>query len=645
MGEKLKAIDETTERGGVLILTAFLITTLAAILALVIDGSRLFTTHSEKLYSADYIALAALQAYYSASTDLSSNSHTARLAAANARAATIAEANFSTNEGGRTQGSSSGFTNESAGKITAGRWWTQRPASCVISGCPCTLPTTPTDDNISTLRGCFQECGQSGCVDATSSSAARFLANSIAVTLQVRSGSSSNIFARAAWGNGSSETTVRSSARAVSVPKRGFFLFDLSRGMSADTHPQWEKVGTTHSPATEASYEITSGQNCGGSTANPCPDGNSCSFSSTQANQVYANASTASIRSRYQCREVRDSGITKVRLYDVGTSTPVEPLNTLLVALRGAIDEFSVSGGVNDGFGVIGYDHRILPERIYPLLSNNGPGYEAQRSLLRSFTDLPTAAANNFYPSPGAGSDLAKAVSEALSRLKQDRYFSSSSSFIVAFTNGLLTCTKNGTCNQTFSQHNSALIEFVNGDIPFTLRSQETSFSAFYYSKQAVPRLSLLRSPSPSPGQCMTPTEMKTRNYLEMFSNDTGVQNETKYNLIGTTTTNVNYNLAPMSLASVVRFLDGAWTPIMPACNTLEAHSCNGHDTLCSSGPVPPATLTNASQTSSWTVRMPSPFLDAEGRTICDPNCLGISGQVSAQLRTLLTKNTLALVE
>lgn len=213
-----------SERGSIFVLSAVLMVAILGFVALSIDAAILSSARTEKLYSAEYAALGALQAY---ARSPANSTHAVRLANAIARAESTTGLNFSTFQNKSAQAGAGQLADGSFGSVTAGRFWNVRPPVCNIEGCPCTLAPGVLND------GCFQPCEANGC--ARPEGGAGVLLPATAISLELRTSAAAPIRNAFAGIIGANSTNVSARAVAVARPSHGIILLDVSPSTIFDT--------------------------------------------------------------------------------------------------------------------------------------------------------------------------------------------------------------------------------------------------------------------------------------------------------------------------------------------------------------------------------------------------------------------------
>ncbi|MDD2943819.1 MAG: hypothetical protein PHC51_12745, partial [bacterium] len=256
----IESLITTNDRGAVLALVAILMTVIIAFASLAIDGVRLFASDSEHRHNAEFIALAAIDGYYSATVDETSSpatKHNIRLQNALENAEKVGgyarymslAANQVVKVGTLslpTGYTSTGDHNGEAGIIAPGRWWSDEPSSGCNdypekdNACPCPLgiwqgscfeDIEPTDYSINAFNVKLK---------TPDSSPLRFLLTSAGEIEQKTAQLTANTF-------------------ATLTPRRGMFLIDLSRSVVSETHLPTNDTSTEGDPdlqRTFVAYEL-----------------------------------------------------------------------------------------------------------------------------------------------------------------------------------------------------------------------------------------------------------------------------------------------------------------------------------------------------------------------------------------------------
>ncbi|MDD2941527.1 MAG: hypothetical protein PHC51_01035 [bacterium] len=490
------------EKGSIIALVAIVMTVLVLFAALSIDTARLFTSDSEHRHNAEFIALSAIEGYYTADFDPSDSAetrHQKRLQSAIEKAETVGGyATYMTLDSGEIVKSGSlsypnGYTvdgvhNGNSGVIIPGRWWSEEPTeTCAVytegsSTCPCLDGA---------WRGaCFEE------VDPEDSAISAF-------QVDLKTPDESPLTLLFAKAGGTDAESIGLNARAIGslTPRRGMFLVDLSKSVVAETH--LAKALNIADPGTQrgfVGYELdTSSSSCPFDGANNvCPNDLSCTFLHTEEDDTYNNffasppayarslddirgiitgPPTRHFKDDYRCYSVdyldkstaTEQNIHREFLVDVNwqnTSNTSDyyvgpqPLTNILGGIHTAFSLFEQRSVRSDLAGVLGYDRssNIDIRTLEPSI----PGSDEFTDMKEMFDvsnpgDLTAKALRAqamFFPRPdndpvvGGGAnntDIRGAIEVALSKLANESSSATAENFIVLFTDGITNCVRSNT--------------------------------------------------------------------------------------------------------------------------------------------------------------------------------------------------------
>lgn len=472
--------------------------------ALTIDTLQLSTSHSQEQQSGEYLALAALEAFFKLQpTSITpTDQYQERLQAALDRAEQIGGLNFviagsqqQTTQSGQLayeDGQSVSGGSGDAGTLYPGKWWFVEPTITCASyqqpqgqTCPC---------NGGVWKGaCF-----------TANAATELEVSAFRVELKTPQASPLRLVFAPIFGQ--SSISVRSSATAAKVPKRGVFLVDTSASTVISTH-----LDDSPDTRTKFAYELLGPSGCPvgkicscpvDGAVNPCPIGNiaadatlaPCTFAGTHERfyngytdpvsgvfydplknlRLQSTPPTTHFKSDYACFQVpyTSNGVSYSEDYLVDTqwwdTNPgpnyydgPEPLNTILFSINSALQEFEGRSVKGDYVGAVFFDDRVdIDQRIFNLAQPGDPSF----AELDTITDTSDPSDMNvklerikrmIFPRRLAYTNIPAALTKAVNMLTSLPDYAIAVNFIVLFSDGLTNCYKTGAtyaCNNNY-QH------------------------------------------------------------------------------------------------------------------------------------------------------------------------------------------------
>ena len=692
------------ERGAVLMILALVLFVIVGMIALAIDGSRLFSAHSDKLMTAESVALAALDSYLSQPP---AYTHVQRLTAARQRVLDIGLVNGSGSAMLASQ-LPAGYCIDSilggcaasskVGDMTAGIWWTYKPSTCLLGEtCPCYSDTTQIP--------CLQTCTASsnGCIDPTTNSTylaanaiqVRLASNSSDQTTQVKS-----MFAGIFGGTkflsiSSGDSSAPNQATASFAPKNGVLLIDVSKFSEATNYEQYAgrnlvnpaAVSTPNGTRDYAVRIIPPDNTTVCSRATAClitGNGTGCA-SGYGVNMLYPkymqtvwqdwiNRATTD-RSQYTCRAVTRNSGTVTEYYFINTvDNPPKPLDDILTGLNSVLTNFQGSMYLNDRLAVMFVDHELMTERSYAFMRKYDASVNTLKSALanrlnqfdswifpRVADSMPVFRNTAITTEPYwiAELDLPKAIDSAVTALTSDTTFLNSENFIAYIGPALPTCTRisgggQQCANQWTSTKPYAWQEVGNDRISNSLVPNNIRFNMFPVvltgtTLNTEVGADLVRSDEGS-HKCQTEVEKRRKNYLSYPVQSTWPS---------TVLTLSDSQLLNMYGSIAVNSTGGFWFPAMPqctgthldnTCDTVFTTACQGISSGAKS--TPPSPLPNAMDTFTYGL---SAGDSGSFYSPCTPNtveavtCDGFSRYISEQIAdgmtTLLSQRNYVLAQ
>lgn len=694
---KLKLQIAENERGAVLALVAILMTVIIAFASLAIDGVRLFTSDSEHRHNAEFIALAAIDGYYSATVDETSSEatkHNVRLQNSLERAEQVGgyasymtlDANQVVSVGSLSLPTgyiTSGTHTGDSGVIVPGRWWSIEPSNgCgtypdTNNACPCPLGIWQ--------GSCFEA------VDSTDRSI-----NAFNVRLKTPDSSPLRFLLTTAGEIDQKTAQLNASTFATLTPRRGMFLIDLSRSVVSETHIPKNDTVTEADPdlqRTFVAYELnkTSSACPANGTSGLCPTSGSCTFVNYSEDASYNNlyASPPSIanslddirgaiegpptrhfKDDYLCYRIsyKDasrtngtvSNITRHFLVDTNWSNTnvgpdyyvgPQPLTNIFTGIHTALSLFKERAVRTDLAGAIGFDRSsAIDVRTMDLTNPDSSEFE---SMVKKFdvsnpSDMAAQelrATSMLFPRPNAdpvlgngatNSDLLGALQTATEKLTALSDAAATEDFIVLFTDGLTNCIRNP------SQADG---KYCNDNSTYYLSSINELLA---YARDTIKPLKIpvhlvmfgkhggphtLLYYDGRTGKCIPEEEKVTNRY---FAPDSRLYAS------GGTYDGTDTYYSANRIRMVSRYTDGLFLPVRPPCQK------NGHDADITED------LEAICQTKYAARTRPSPFPQAVGasdytdtrsRLLCDPKGRSESQQIEDFMAEILGENPYSLVQ
>jgi hypothetical protein len=472
---------------------------------------------SEKIASADAIALAALDTYLNKEpSDLicpgqtEGCRHTYKWGLAKDKVVEYSNANKMTFvDGPQTINAGQINAANSGVKVKPGRWWTERPATCGAGATP-TCPCDSVNGVVPPLnKPCFQECdeGAAAC-DSPGGVGDRF-ATAMSVTLTTEGqGGIKTMFAKMM---GVEKIDVEGAAFvsatgsvSFALPQIQVLLFDLSRSSTMDNYLPFERAQVGFDPVTnsdrqEYSFPVQAGMaacspaGVASSCLGACPIAVSPTANFTPADafqKEYTNTSTinpavgttytAAKWNEYKCYSGSLNGATEKHL--VATlGRPPEPYATLLAALNRYLVRFKQIGRAGDKIMLLGFDNADIPERHFPpkvagvpmFLDPDDPVLD---NLITMTSNLDEAAKKMFFPRAYSKLDLSKALRTAADQILTVYPSGQIDPSVTLFSNGFSMCSD--TNPATLSQYCAGLTDIATANATLNMRHWEKQLTS-----------------------------------------------------------------------------------------------------------------------------------------------------------------------
>lgn len=465
LADKNKAINP--ESGAFLVLAALVLAVLFGFIAIAIDTARNLTSMSEKISTADSIALASLDAYLNQEPNPVPASqlarHTFKWGRVQNQVVTFYNSNQASFADSQTISAASINATNSGVSVKPGRWWIEKPSTCTISGCPCNIAGP-------LFRPCFQECSAAtGCVDPSGAGGDIF-ATAMEVKLSTEGqGGIKTMFAGILGVNKVNVEGVSYSATAGSVsfalPQIGVLLFDLSRAMTIDNYLPFERKPVQTDPAwaawaarREYSFPLSSDPASGCSAAgnastclSGCPISNipDATYLDEYRNNPptgVAGNYTNTIYNQYACYSGNLNGTLQRHLVATGPgSLPPEPYSSLLRAANFYLTQFKTQGRAGDKLMLLGFDQFDIPELHFPQANAGVPVFLSPTDpvldqLILMTSSREEAAKRMFFPRAYSQLNLAQALRTAANQILAVYPSTRVDLYINLFTNGLSFC-------------------------------------------------------------------------------------------------------------------------------------------------------------------------------------------------------------
>ncbi len=427
------------EAGAIIVLLAFMIFAMLTLVGIAIDTSTLGTATAQARSNGRYAALAAIESYFSNTSE----EHSVKFNAARSRLNEVAKLNsvISADQ----YGSSVSASDSGDVQLTAGKWYFKANQD-LSNPCkngenpPCFVPRSGSESvNAFKVKGTLHE--------------------------QVKT-----FFAPFV---GLSSTNVPIEVISTISPRQGCFLVDLSPSMTRDTHDPSSNSGAaygfylqTGNLGAQASWHDTRWNamlpNGFGIRAlgNPYVQKqhyqddyrtvailNDSNYSSSAPNSDYRkfhpdpNTSDAALQQLYAANTANyEVDFRRLPDYD-----GPQPLTTIMVGLKKAVVLFKTNSVAGDKMCLIFFDHRLSWPRVVRLTDN----YEYIDKILKIrkvgdlMTELDTPSQHGLFPSKDSFTNILMAITEANRQFKEQKLLNPGlpvSQFMVLITDGLSNC-------------------------------------------------------------------------------------------------------------------------------------------------------------------------------------------------------------
>ncbi len=680
---------QSFQNGAIVPIIALFIVVILIFGALAIDSTVVATSKSQQQHTTEYVALAALNAFGSASGN-SLN----KLYASRDRAAEIAGINIMLGDSLSgyshqavqlgpviSTGQTASSTDGANGKITPGVWHFFPPIDCTNKPTPCPC------NNGRWAGPCFQE------LDFNDPNQTNTTPNAFRADLRLHPDSPlRTLFAKVI---GQDYIPLQSTATAAIVPHHGVLLVDLSRSSTMETHHPYERYGRDNS--TEYAFKLTNTVGCNSYTdhTNPCtprPPPYLCRDINTNTYVPYASAinwppticdfvggsppglytalynyycslpplpprrgtltqPTRHFKDDYGCYIVSyhdENGsprsdhylIDKYRCQETDSSSSAfcpnyhdgpEPLNTMLHGVNYALQLIAARQVPGDLIGAIGFDQSAkIPERRFNLVPPTDPSF----TTLQRITDIDNQTDSTleeriqnhfFFPRVDASSNYPEALKEALEMLKNAPASESAENFVAILSDGLTFCKSSGECEVS----EAGFQESFNESHDLILNEYvPNKIRLHFLMKGSISSPHTLLLPSANgDGSCMSEEEARLSNPPVEFVDYSTISSPLADALIDSS---LNF-FAPNKFYELVQATNGIWGPIRPCCGS----SC------------PDVSSQIASACAKATQQGPISLLPLvrNGRLSCDSKGKDARTQIEDYVNQVISRNPYVLVE
>ena len=628
---------ESAERGAVLILFAFAVAGLIAMIALAIDTSLFASQHSKYDRTAEHSALAALEAYLEEINVSGDEQHALELAAA--RASELAEMNLSVHlttalrsDTAQPLSKLGANVQDENGAVIPGRWhFVDSPEAA-----GCDAPVVP-------FRPCFQ------------SLAPTQRANAMRVELKVHDNSPLKVmFSGFVPGL---HRTFTAHAVASLVPRRAVFLLDLSPSIVRDTHVN------NSSPGVNSEYAFYVDPIAAG-----CSAGWAATLESSQQNIFNAlglNRPGGAFepkmhyRSEFQCFTV--PAVTESFALD--TVVPPEPLSGVLSAIHTSMSVFSERGVTADRFGLAGFDDEILPTRRLPMTvpdlsepdyndffiatDQSRPIAERVSKFLfpRFFGGRVVTIGPDMFRIP-AQTDIANALRAAENMIADEQNFDYADNFVVLISDGLSNCSPDpitATKRRCIYDPTDPALSETNVragvdellQVADELQQFKIKLHVLLIGKSVGPHTLVLKDDT----RCLSDESAR--------SNEPDIQ-YTKYEG-GSLAAGGGPFYYPNKIYDNVRQTGGLWVPIRDCCRDSAGQCTPAAEALlnrvCGAATVGRGEVVGCAQCAGADCPDFCRWVDASGRLTCDPKGRDQNSQVSDIIGVIMRDNPFLLVD
>ncbi|MCC6953014.1 MAG: hypothetical protein IT290_02735, partial [Deltaproteobacteria bacterium] len=329
--------------------------------------------------------------------------------------------------------------------------------------------------------------------------------------------------------------------------------------------------------------------------------------------------------------DVREGNVTG------GYSYGPEPLTTVVHGLYAFLSEAQSHKLPMDKFGVIGFDRSAgIDLRTLPLSDTSDPAYS-------SFMDAMTPSQKDkrmenyfFFPRHESGANYPEALKKALAMLRADPDAARARNFVAMIGTGLTDCDSNRICGRLETDYQAAMAEtesiLANEYVP-----NEVEFSFIQVGTMTRPHTILSKSVL-NPNSCRTEREARAVNPPVMMVDEaTG-----SWTLLATLDARGEpwsmtrpFYADPARLYRAVRATGGVFGAIRTPCLAagVPADVTATLNAACQAAPS--SGMKGGSPDQPIPVAV-SPYTDANGRLICDPNGRSTRDQMRDYLKEIL---------
>lgn len=498
------------------------------------------------------------------------------------------------------------------GKIVPGIYYTDPPPSCSgqTSPCPCSSGafTTP----------CFSPISPTAVASPNSFKAELALAPNSGVK---------TMFMRMV---GMKSVKIKSSAMAARKERHILFMPDLSRSVAQVTHLDYASTGSSNSA--EYAFQLPNSASCsGGSSINVntafamqgglIPNYYEFLWSNVSKTRSGNSAATKHYRDDYRCYHARykingGSNINDRYVIDRyrgtisgggGNYVGPQPLSDILQAMNFGMTEIQNDAYPGDKVGLLAFDHTAdIDDREMALKQPTDTEYTDLMDVTDVANQTNTKIKNRLekymlFPRTDAMSNIPAALEHALEIFQADANYKRAEKAVIIFTDGLSNCMLDGTCGT-----DEATVQSSISDIQTLLTGEFKRERIAVHLVLVGPRSgahSLLERSFQHADRCIDADEAAEHSPPLSTSDDTVGSNDFNNMLSGSG----NY-YGVFSLQDALRQTGGALWPVRDCCKASGACSDirSNLDSACASH-------------SAGQPFQNSPYTDANGRLLCDP--------------------------
>ena len=670
------------ERGAILLLVEMLVVGFLILAGIVIDGTILSTSKTQRAHIAEYVAFEALETYHE-----TPGAFNVKLEASRARAEAISSINvylakpFTTDPGAADSFGTNGVSSPAGtrnGWIIPGIWHHVPPADCSALPTPC-----PCSGSGEWAGPCFEE------LDLDLNPGA--VPNAFRADLNLPVSSPfKTLFAKV---GGVSTMEVAARAIATVVPRTGVFLVDLSRSSHYETHVPYEGAGANAYRATESAFYV-SDRACPADFSNPCMTAGTCAIAggpypdtlpsftglydyiwdntksltrwplvgSTRPG-ISPSDTTKHYRGDYGCYDVTYTDGTEPPRSDnylvdryvglMGTKSyeGPEPLTSMLHGVHEALTLMEDQNVPGDGIGLIGFDQSAkIQERQFAVTSPGAADFNDMLEITNIAAATGSAEQTNrlrnhmFFIRKDAQANYPEALREALRLMRAATNGALSRNFVVMMGDGISSCDGGRVCGGAEEDFDSAMAE-LETLVQTEMVPHQFQLHMLMIGDHARPHTMLTRSVL-NPSLCMEEREARTASTPLSFVDTLSDTDSSASWSEGMTLRSGKFFHGAGRLYKLVRDTDGTWAPIRKACESggVPADVRSALNTACAAATagVKLDGLGNPTD-QPLPVTVPS-YTDSDGRLLCDPMGRSKRQQISEFMKSIVGGSPYVLV-